>query len=206
MPSPPSRTPQESSGGWNDRTLSRSVATSAYGPCWLRLRLASAPTDKAGGKLWDGPQDAESLIPHSVPRPRLHRRQVWDDGTHGYLAELYEAVTVPTITTDSPVLQVVPPLDSLWWAALARSLTTIATVPTRRVAVRQEYLHRAMPEYLGTSIDSTVREWSTAHGDLHWASAASACVRDLYITTRSSAKRTTTPCSRSIHARSSRCR
>jgi len=153
--------------GWNGRTLSRSVATSAYGPCWLRL--ASAPAEKAGGKLWDGPQDAEALIPYSVPRPRLHQRQVWNEGPHGYLAELYQAVAAPTITTDSPVLQVAPPLDSSWWAALAGSLRTIATVPTQRVAVRQEYLHRAMPEYLGTSIDSTVREWSTAHGDLHWA-------------------------------------
>ena len=153
--------------GWNGRTLSRSVATDAHGACWLRL--ASAPVSKAGGKLWDGPREAESLIPHSVPRPRLHQRQVWEDDVHGYLAELYEAVPVPTITTDSPVLQEVPLLNSSWWAALERSLATIAAVPTRRVAVRQEYLHRAMPEYLGTSIDSTVREWSTAHGDLHWA-------------------------------------
>ena len=157
--------------GWNGRTLSRSVATSAFGPCWLRL--AAAPADKVGGKLWNGPQDAEALIPHSVPRPRLHRRQVWNDGVHGYLAELYEAVTAPTITTDSPALQAAPLLDLSWWTALARSLRTIATVPTRRVAVRQEYLHRAMPEYLGTSIDSTVRKWSTAHGDLHWANLTS---------------------------------
>ena len=153
--------------GWNGRTLSRSVASTAYGPCWLRL--ASAPTGKAGGKLWDGPQDAEALIPRSVPRPRLHQRHLWTEDVHSYLAELYEVVTVPTVTTDSPVLQAAPPLDVPWWAALARSLRTIAAVPTGRVAVRQEYLHRAMPEHLGPSVDSTVREWSTAHGDLHWA-------------------------------------
>ncbi|GAB7180196.1 hypothetical protein ATKI12_0027 [Kitasatospora sp. Ki12] len=37
------------------------------------------------------------------------------------------------------------------------------------MAVRQEYLDRAMPQYLGIPIDTKVTAWTTAHGDLHWA-------------------------------------
>ncbi|MFJ5884383.1 hypothetical protein [Kitasatospora cineracea] len=37
------------------------------------------------------------------------------------------------------------------------------------MAVRQEYLDRAMPRYLGVPVDTTAPAWTTAHGDLHWA-------------------------------------
>ncbi|MGK4580176.1 hypothetical protein [Kitasatospora sp. HPMI-4] len=88
---------------------------------------------------------------------------------HSRLAELYDAVAVPTITTHEPVLRAAPDLDDAWWDGLAGALDAIATVPSKRVAVRQEYLDRAMPEYLGVRIDTVVPAWTTAHGDLHWA-------------------------------------
>lgn len=152
--------------GWRGRTLSRSVATSA-GEGWLRL--VSAPSEKSGGKLWEGPQEAEGAMPPAVPRPRLRDRRVWTEGDYGYLAELYDMVTDPTVTSTEPVLRQAPDLNEVWWQGLSGALTAIAGVCTSRVAVRQEYLDRAMPQFLGVDIDTTVPAWSTAHGDLHWA-------------------------------------
>ncbi|MFE5580034.1 hypothetical protein [Kitasatospora sp. NPDC056531] len=152
--------------GWRGRTLSRPVAT-ASGEGWLRL--VSAPADKAGGKLWEGPQEAERLMPPAVPRPRLRERRTWTEGEHGYLAELYDKITISTITTHEPILREAPDLDDAWWDGLSTALDAIAAVPSDRVAVRQEYLDRAMPQYLGISIDTKAPAWMTAHGDLHWA-------------------------------------
>ncbi|MFJ1796943.1 hypothetical protein [Kitasatospora griseola] len=152
--------------GWRGRTLSRPVTTSS-GEGWLRL--VSAPADKACGKLWEGPQEAEQLMPAAVPRPRLRERRTWTDGEHGYLAELYDKITASTITTHEPILREAPYLDNAWWDELSTALDTIAIVPSDRVTVRQEYLDRAMPQYLGIPIDTKVPAWTTAHGDLHWA-------------------------------------
>ncbi|MEU9042375.1 MULTISPECIES: hypothetical protein [unclassified Kitasatospora] len=156
--------------GWRGRTLSRPVAT-ASGDGWLRL--VSAPADKAGGKLWEGPQEAEQLMPPAVPRPRLRGRRTWTVEEHGYLAELYDKITDPTITVHEPILREAPDLDDAWWDGLSTALDAIATVPSNRVAVRQEYLDRAMPQYLGIPIDTKVPAWTTAHGDLHWANLTS---------------------------------
>ncbi|WP_274562462.1 hypothetical protein [Streptomyces spiramyceticus] len=152
--------------GWRGRTLSRRVQTPS-GTGWLRL--VHAPADKADGKLWEGPRAAEAAMPRTIPRPRLQDHLIWTAGADGYLAELYEVVVELTITTDGPVLCTAPALDDAWWVTLRRSLDTIAQVPTDRVAVRQAYLDRAMPEFLAQPIDTTVPAWSTAHGDLHWA-------------------------------------
>ncbi|WP_369185348.1 hypothetical protein [Streptomyces sp. Y1] len=156
--------------GWRGRTLGRPVA-SASGEGWLRL--VSAPADKVGGKLWEGPQEAERLMPPAVPRPHLRERRTWTEDGHGYLAELYDKVTASTITTDEPILREAPDLDNAWWDGLSTALAAIATIPSDRVAVRQEYLDRAMPKYLGIPIDTKVPAWTTAHGDLHWANLTS---------------------------------
>ncbi|WP_371518247.1 hypothetical protein [Kitasatospora sp. NBC_01300] len=156
--------------GWRGRTLSRPVAT-ASGEGWLRL--VSAPAAKAGGKLWEGPQEAERLMPPAVPRPRLRERRTWTEGGHGYLAELYDKITASTIATHEPILREAPDLDDAWWDSLSTALDAIATVPSNRVAVRQEYLDRAMPQYLGIPVNTTVPAWATAHGDLHWANLTS---------------------------------
>ncbi|MFD0402227.1 hypothetical protein ACFV84_26805 [Kitasatospora sp. NPDC059811] len=108
-------------------------------------------------------------MPPAVPRPRLRERRTWTEGEHGYLAELYDKITASTIATHEPILRETPDLDHTWWDGLSTALDAIAAVPSDRVAVRQEYLDRAMPQYLGIPIDTRVPAWTTAHGDLHWA-------------------------------------
>ncbi|WP_371496075.1 hypothetical protein OG871_10070 [Kitasatospora sp. NBC_00374] len=152
--------------GWRGRTLGRPVATSS-GDGWLRV--VSAPAHRAGGRLWTGPQEAERSMPSAVPRPRLRGRRTWTEGEYGYLAELYDKATHPTVTSHEPVLQAAPDLDDAWWDGLSTALDAIAAVPSDRVAVRQAYLDRAMPKYLGIAVDTAAPAWSTAHGDLHWA-------------------------------------
>jgi hypothetical protein len=44
----------------------------------------------------------------------------------------------------------------------------VAAVDTDRVAVRQQYMDRAIPEFLGIPAPA-VTCWSAAHSDLHWA-------------------------------------
>lgn len=156
--------------GWQGRTLSRPVI-SAAGDAWLRL--AAAPEGKAGGKLWEGPLEAERSMPSAVPRPRLRERRTWTDGGHGYLAELYERVDAPVIAPSEPVLRREPDLGGEWWEELGAALDSISEVSTDRVAVRQQYLDRAMPQFLGFPVDTRVPAWSTAHGDLHWANLTS---------------------------------
>ncbi|WP_345695751.1 hypothetical protein [Kitasatospora terrestris] len=152
--------------GWRGRTLSRSVATATGGRGWLRL--VSAPADKAAGKLWDGPIEAERAMPLAVPRPRLHQQHAWTEDGHGYLAELYEEVTAVVVSGDDPVLRTEPALNEAWWTDLVTALDGIQQVSTSRVAVRQEYLDRAMPQFLGAPVRTMVPVWTTAHGDLHW--------------------------------------
>jgi hypothetical protein len=154
------------SWGWQGRTLSGRV-DAADGPAWLRLVHARA--DRSNGKLWDGPRAAESCMPTAVPRPRLRQRLAWTVSADSYLAELYDLVSEPTVTTDGPILRHRPDLPGTWWTSLRTALNTVSAVPTDRVAVRQAYLDRAMPQFLGQEIDTTVPAWSTAHGDLHWA-------------------------------------
>ncbi|MFF4814519.1 hypothetical protein ACFY2K_08010 [Kitasatospora sp. NPDC001309] len=152
--------------GWQGRTLSGPV-TSATGNAWLRL--VEAPESKAGGKLWEGPLEAERTMPSAVPRPRLRERRTWTDGGYGYLAELYDRVDAPVIAPYGPVLREAPDLGSGWWEELGAAVGSITAVSTDRVAVRQQYLDRAMPQFLGFPVDTRVPAWSTAHGDLHWA-------------------------------------
>jgi hypothetical protein len=154
------------SWGWRGRTLSGRVE-STDGPAWLRLVHTRA--DSANAKLWEGPRAAEDAMPPVVPRPRLRQSLTWTESLDSYLAELYDLVPEPTVSTESPILRHRPELSDAWWASLRSALDTLAAVPTDRVAVRQAYLDRAMPQFLGQEIDTTVPAWSTAHGDLHWA-------------------------------------
>ncbi|MEU1281106.1 phosphotransferase [Streptomyces sp. NPDC005805] len=156
--------------GWWGRTLGGPV-TGPDGAAWLRV--AHSPVEKAGGKLWTGPEDAERLVPEPVPRPRLRLVRQWTDGGDAYKAELYDRVAGGTLAS-GPVLTDAPSLPVAWWSGLRAALGLLSAVRTERTAVRQAYLDRAMPKYLGFldgggPVPTTAPAWSTAHGDLHRA-------------------------------------
>ncbi|WP_218126010.1 aminoglycoside phosphotransferase [Sinosporangium album] len=162
--------------GWRGRTLSQRVST-PEGSAWLRLACVSA--DQTNMTFWNGTLEADKILPASVPRPRLRTVYDWAPASWRYRAELYDHVTAQ-IASATAVLRSAPHLPSAWWEALEVVLADIAPIETNRVTTGQAYLDSAMPRFLGTPIDSTVRSWATAHGDLHFANlcAPDLCVLD----------------------------
>ncbi|MFD4956270.1 hypothetical protein [Streptomyces sp. NPDC058451] len=148
--------------GWAGRTLGAPARTATGAPVWLRL--VSAPEGKALGKLWDGALDAQhafgDLDGHRPALLAIH--DAVDAGT-AYRAELSVRVDQPVLS-DDPILQ----LSHSWWADLARTLAKVSAIDTDRVAVRQQYMDQAIPEFLGIPAP-TVTCWTTAHADVHWA-------------------------------------
>ncbi|MFE6620378.1 hypothetical protein [Streptomyces sp. NPDC057740] len=149
--------------GYAGRTLSGAVK-GTQGTGWLRV-VADRP-DKAHGKLWDGPKTAQQLLPLVIPRPVLHDVHDWQAADWAYRAELYQH-TDATVISSSPVLEQDPALPEAWWTELRTALDSLAEASTQRVAVREEYIRRAVPEYTGCDVGQI--EWSTAHGDFHWS-------------------------------------
>ncbi len=149
--------------GYAGRTLSGAV-TGAQGIGWLRV--VSGRPDKAHGKLWDGPKTAQELLPPEIPRPDLLQIHDWQTVDWAYRAELYQH-TDATVISRSPVLAHDPALPEAWWAQLRTALDSLAKVPTERIALREEYIRRAVPQYTGRAVGKI--EWSTAHGDFHWS-------------------------------------
>ncbi|MFF3326510.1 hypothetical protein [Streptomyces sp. NPDC002889] len=151
--------------GYAGRTLSGAVT----GRGWLRL--VSERADRAGGRLWEGPRTAQEVLPVTVPRPVLRQIHDWSTDGWSYRAELYE-YTPTAVDSRSPVLDAEVELPEPWLTDLSCALETLAAVPTDRVSVREEYIRRAVPEFTGHTVGTI--EWSTAHGDFHWANLAGA--------------------------------
>ncbi|MEV5842250.1 hypothetical protein AB0M32_09780 [Streptomyces sp. NPDC051985] len=72
------------------------------------------------------------------------------------------------VLSDDLILQHDLRLPDSWWNDLAGTLEKVTAVDTDRVAVRQQYMERAIPEFVGIQAPAVGR-WSTAHSDVHWA-------------------------------------
>ncbi|KIZ19801.1 hypothetical protein [Streptomyces natalensis] len=149
--------------GYAGRTLSGPAAAPG-GPAWLRL--VSEPEGKAGGKLWEGPKEAEASVPVAVPRPPLIDVADWSADGWDYRAELYAFVTAPPVCR-SPVVDDDVELPDAWWQGLHQALDHLSRATTGRQAVREQYIRRRVPEYTGITPGEIT--FTTAHGDLHWA-------------------------------------
>ncbi|WP_328687886.1 hypothetical protein OHA74_54260 [Streptomyces phaeochromogenes] len=128
----------------------------------------SAPGDKASGKLWEGALDAQHAFGDlDGHRPALLGVHDAFDDTTAYRAELSARVD-ELVLSDDPVLQHDPQLPDSWWQDLTGALEKVSAVATERVAVRQQYMDRAIPEFVGIPAPA-VTCWTSAHADLHWA-------------------------------------
>ncbi|MFF3430266.1 hypothetical protein [Streptomyces sp. NPDC002602] len=152
------------SWGWQGRTLSRRT-----GDRWLRV--VSQPQDKPLGRLWDGAAAAETALPRTIPRPRLADVMDWTAGEHRYRAEVSELVPWPALQRGGPVLEHEADLPNVWWTELRGALTTLAGVSTDRLSVRQNWIDRNFPTYLGMP-PIQITAWVTGHADLHWGNLA----------------------------------
>ncbi|MFH9725818.1 hypothetical protein ACH4M4_23060 [Streptomyces sp. NPDC017254] len=163
-------------------SAARALLVTASGPeVWVRrgralghragnswLRVVSTPVAKQGGRTWEGTALADTLVPRSVPRPRLRDLCDRTSGDHAYRAELTEYVTAPAVTGGGPALDRDVVLPDAWWADLRTALATLATVPTFRESVQQRWIDHNFRRFLG--IDPLrIHDYTTGHSDVHWA-------------------------------------
>ncbi|WP_232794847.1 aminoglycoside phosphotransferase family protein [Kitasatospora sp. NRRL B-11411] len=134
------------------------------GAHWLRVAATSPTSTRTPGH---GITGAEALLPASIPRPRLHGTHDWTDGGHGYQADLLDYITNP-IVSSRPNLTTNPRLPDLWWYSLRRAVEDLAAVDGVRTTVRNTWIERAFPQFLGIPAPTTIHR-ATGHGDLHWA-------------------------------------
>jgi hypothetical protein len=126
---------------------------------------------KAGGKIWEGNRAAANLFDGRVRKPILYSVLEEVHEGYAYQAELSQYLQ-ELICSPDPFLRVDLDLPACWWASLRADMETIAGTSTDRVAVRQEWVDRSVPRFLGISAPK-VTDWATAHGDLHLANLTS---------------------------------
>nr|WNW40606.1 hypothetical protein RKE32_25410 [Streptomyces sp. Li-HN-5-13] len=134
---------------------------------WLRVAATSPTSTRTPGH---GIAGADALLPANIPRPRLHGIHDWTDGEHGYQADLLDHITDP-IVSSRPDLPTNPRLSDSWWDNLRRAVEDLAAADGVRTTVRDAWIERAFPQFLGIPAPTTIHR-VTGHGDLHWANLA----------------------------------
>ncbi|APU13192.1 MULTISPECIES: hypothetical protein [Actinoalloteichus] len=135
------------------------------------VRVTSRGTGWIQPQSWVG-AEAASVI-SGVPKPGWVQSATWrdPDGTTVWRAEEMELVGESVIATGGATLAADPGLPDAWWAELRAALTALGGFTTFRVSGRQELITRRISQVLGEDvhqIDTTVTDWTTSHGDLHW--------------------------------------
>ncbi|MGH3832666.1 MAG: hypothetical protein ACRDRS_19880 [Pseudonocardiaceae bacterium] len=132
------------------------------------VRVASRPLTVIQSQSWVG-AEAASVIP-GIPKPAWFQSATWVDTSRGrvWRAEEMELVTEPVVAAIGTMLTAPPDLPDTWWAQLRAALAALAGFRTLRVSGRQELITRRISQVLGGAVDTTVTEWATSHGDLHW--------------------------------------
>lgn len=151
--------------GYEGRTLSGQATDRSGTSVWLRL--VSETTDRATGRLWEGPAAAQQQLSSSIPRPALRSVTQWVEGDRAYRAEVYDLLTERLVSA-SPVIQADPDLPAEWWSSLRDAIDNLGSADhLNRDAVREVYIRRRVPEFTGV-VPGEI-QWTTAHGDLHWS-------------------------------------
>jgi hypothetical protein len=132
------------------------------------VRVDSRPRLVIQPQSWVG-AEAASVIP-GVPKHAWFQSATWADASRGrvWRAEEMELVTEPVVVVTGTMLTAPPVLTETWWADLRAALAALAGFRTLRVSGRQELITRRVSQVLGGAVDTTVTEWATSHGDLHW--------------------------------------
>ena len=153
----------------NRRTYGTQGATVGYPTtCGTWLRLAWRAPHEVHADSWTGVELASTII--GVAKPALFRSYRWIDETRNVVWRADEAELVTALAIHpSGVLDVDPELTETWWDGLASSLASLAAVDTIRITMGQAHLTRRIDQVFGDRrIDTTITEWATAHGDLHF--------------------------------------
>ncbi|MER5851663.1 hypothetical protein ABT126_32750 [Streptomyces sp. NPDC002012] len=131
------------------------------------LRVSRTAKKNAGRTRGEGIVGASLLVPDCVPRPRLYKVHDWTDGEWAFEAEVLDYVRQPVVSPERADLDHDPGLPDEWWADLRRALDLLAEAEGLKVTVRDGWIERAFPQFLGIPAPAKV-ERVTGHGDLHW--------------------------------------
>ncbi|MGI9063521.1 MAG: phosphotransferase [Pseudonocardiaceae bacterium] len=150
--------------GWRLRSISAGAANRA-GPRWLRV--VSQESHWARGIAWTGTVDANDIA--GIAKPSVLDVYEWSE--QNWRDQRAEVMTImpgePCSPTD--VLRREQALQGRWWSDLRRSLDSLATTSTQRVNADADRVSGRIRERFGAAVDTTVTQWSTCHGDLHWS-------------------------------------
>lgn len=150
--------------GWRLRSISAPVS-GPHGAQWLRV--VSEQPQWAQGDGWTGNVDANEI--EGVAKPRVLDVFEWPERDwRNQRAELMTLVP-GVICSPTDVLHVDPDLTKSWFTDLWRTLTVVATTPTGRSNADQQRVTDRVTARFGADVDTTVTQWVTVHGDLHWS-------------------------------------
>lgn len=137
------------------------------------LRVSRTAKRNAGRKQGEGIVGASLLVSDAVPRPHLYEVHDWTDGEWAFEAEVLDYVKHPVVSPERADLGHDPGLPDEWWADLRRALALLAEAEGVKATVRDGWIERAFPQFLGIPAPAKV-ERVTGHGDLHWGNLTTA--------------------------------
>jgi hypothetical protein len=152
--------------GWEGRSLSGPVRTSAGKPCWLHLRWRSAYDDEP--RQWTQVAHAELAV-HGLPinRPQFLNAERFTRLGRRYQAELYTRAPLPALTSSRAAPADAHTLPPGWWTQLREALDTLRQAPARGLRPIDWCAKAAR-----ATADSDSGQWIPAHGDFCWANLA----------------------------------
>jgi len=132
------------------------------------VRVDSRARSVIQPQSWVG-AEAASVIP-GVPKPAWFQSATWTDTGRErvWRPQEMELVTEPVVAATGTMLSSPPDLPDTWWAELRAALAALGGFRTLRVSGRQELITRRVSQVFGGAVDTTVTQWATSHGDLHW--------------------------------------
>lgn len=146
--------------GWGKKSIGSRTADGR----WLHLRsrlIADNP-----GSSWVGDEASIALKP--IKKPMFLESFTWIHEKTSYKASLLTLANSPSVSP-TPHITTTIQLPETWWEDLQQTLLILESHSTPRVNVRQELITRRIRELIDVDIDSEVQNWTTAHGDVHWA-------------------------------------
>ncbi|MEU9120588.1 aminoglycoside phosphotransferase [Streptomyces sp. NPDC048506] len=132
------------------------------------VRLAWVRPGAFSAQSWTGLEASVAI--EGVPRPNWFAASMWHDEGRGVVwrADEMSLATSPALSPAGTVDRD-PSLAEAWWADLRTALGNLARHETSRVCVQQSHLSRRIGEVYGDQVDTTVAEWTCAHGDVGYA-------------------------------------
>lgn len=148
--------------GWNDRTIGAKVYK---GNVKYWLRVVTEQYYWAKGDWWVGNEAANQI--KGILKPEVVDSWEWEQAEKKCKAVLMTYIK-GEVCSKTPELRIWVALPQQWWVALRDSLDMLARLPTNRIITTQEKVNHRLHIYYGDEVDTTITQWETAHGDMHW--------------------------------------